>query len=111
MLHGMNIETGVDLRDRANVRQLVEDFYNLNGYWPSSNAELGLGSPPEYRNRYVQGLQVVNTGVVDVIFGDQAHPGIQQKILAWIPIDNGSSIQWECASEIPLKYWPLECRN
>ena len=105
------IETGVDLRDRANVRQLVEDFYSLNGYWPSSNAELGLGLPQEYRNRYVEVLEVSSLGLINVVFGNQAHPAAQNQFLSWTPIDNGSTIQWECVSGIPLKYLPLECRN
>lgn len=105
------IETSVDLRDRADVRQLAEDYYNLNGFWPGSNAELGMGLPEEYRNRYVQQLEVSNFGLISVTFGDQTHTSIQNRMLTWIPIDNGSSIQWECESEIPLKYLPLECRN
>jgi len=105
------IETSVDLRDQADVRQLVEDYYNLNGFWPGSNAELGMGLAEDYRNRYVQLLEVSNIGSINVNFGDQAHTSIRNRMLTWIPIDNGSSIQWECASEIPLKYLPLECRN
>jgi len=105
------IETSVDLLDQANAKQLVQDFYNANGYWPSDNFQLGLGQPYEYQNKYVTQLVVANTGLIAVWFGNDAHASIQNETLTWIPIDNGSSIQWDCYSNIPEKFLPLECRN
>jgi hypothetical protein len=105
------IETGVALVDRSNAKQLVEDFYNLNGYWPADNSQTGLGPSYEFQNRYVTQLDVANIGLITLSFGNDAHVSLQNQTLTWFPTDNGSSIQWGCYSEIPEKSWPLECRN
>lgn len=105
------IETAADLVASANAKQLVEDFYNLNGFWPTDNILTGLGPSHEYQNRYVTRLDVANIGLITVTFGNNTHVSLQNQSLTWIPTDNGSSIQWSCFSEIEEKYWPLECRN
>jgi hypothetical protein len=105
------IETGADLVEQSNAKQLVQDFYNLNGYWPADNTQTGLGPSYEYQNRYVTQLDVVSIGLITVRFGNDVHISLQNQTLTWIPMDNGSSIQWDCYSEIPEKFWPLECRN
>jgi len=105
------IETSNDLVAQANARQLVQDFYNLNGYWPTNNLQTGLGLPDEYQNRYVPRLEVANIGLITVTFDNNANILIQNETLTWIPMNNGSSIRWDCFSNIPEKYLPLGCRN
>jgi len=105
------IESSNDLLEQADAKQLIQDFYNLNGYWPADNLQAGLGAPYEYQNRYVTQLEVANIGLITVTFGSNANAQIENETLTWIPIDNGSSIQWECHSAIPEKYLPLECHN
>jgi len=105
------IETSNDLLDQSNAKQLVQDFYNLNGYWPADNVQTGLGPPTEYQNKYVTQLDVANIGLITVTFGNDANAYIQSETLTWIPIDNGSSIQWDCYSNIQDRFLPLECRN
>ena len=105
------VETSNDLLEQSHARQLVQDFYLANGTWPSSNQQAGLGLPDEYRNRYVTQLEVANIGLITFTFGDAAHASIQNQTLTWIPVDNGSSIQWDCYSSIAQRYLPLECRN
>lgn len=75
------IETGNDLVDQVDVKQLVEDFYNQNGFWPMDNAQAGLAPPPEYQNRYVFQLEVIGPGMITVWFGDNAHPEIKFQTL------------------------------
>ena len=104
-------ETGADLVERSNAKQLVEDFYYLNGFWPSDNTQTGLRSAYEFQNRYVTQLEIANVGLITVSFGNHAHPTLQNQSLTWIPTDNGGAIQWDCYSDLPEKFWPLECRH
>ncbi len=105
------IETGNDLVDQVDAKQLVEDFYNQNGIWPMDNTQIGLGPAFEYQNPYVFQLEVIGPGLITIWFGDNAHPELQFQTLTWIPLDNGSLIQWECYSGIESRYLPAECHN
>ena len=105
------IDTGNDLVDQVNAKQLVEDFYNQNGFWPMDNTQVGLGPAIEYQNPYVFQLEVIGPGLIAVWFGDNAHPELKFQTLTWIPADNGSLIQWDCFSTIESRYLPAECHN
>ncbi|MDH3763367.1 MAG: pilin [Gammaproteobacteria bacterium] len=98
-----------NLLAQSNAQQLVQDFYNLNGFWPSTNLQAGLGLAEEYRNRYLILLEVSGPGLVTLRFGDQGHPAVKFRMLTWIPVDNGSSIQWDCVSDIEQRYLPPGC--
>lgn len=105
------VDSSENLIQQANARQLVQDYYNLNGSWPSSNAQVGLGLPDEYQNRYVTQLEVSSIGLITITFGNDAHPLLENRILMWIPIDNGSSIQWDCFSDVEARFLPFACSN
>jgi len=105
------VETSTDLLLQANAQQLIQDFYNLNGFWPMDNFQAGLGDPFEYRNNYVDEMLVTPGGEITMLFGNNAIALIYGQALTWTPMDNGSSISWECSSiNIPNRYLPLECR-
>jgi len=105
------VETSIDLLDQVNARQIIQDFYNLNGFWPMDNFQAGLGDPFAYRNNYVDQMIVTPGGEITMLFGNNAIGIINGQALTWTPIDYGSSISWECGSiNIPNKYLPLECR-
>lgn len=105
------IQSAFDLLVQSNAQQSIQDYYNLNGTWPTSNQAAGLGLPDQYQNQYVTFLQVTGAGVIEILFGDATHPLIRNQILTWIPIDSGASIQWDCYSIIPQVYLPDECHN
>ena len=105
------IQSAIDLLTQSNAQQSIQNYYNLNGSWPTSNQAAGLGLPVQYQNLYVTVLQVTGAGVIETVFGGASHLSIQNQILAWIPIDNGASIQWDCYSVIPEVYLPDECHN
>ena len=105
------IGTAEDLLAQSEARQRIQDYFNQNGFWPTSNVDLGMGQPEEYQNRYVTRLEVFSPGLITLTFGDLGHPNIQYRSLTYIPIDNGSSIQWDCFSDIEQRYLPSECHN
>ncbi len=105
------VQSAIDLLTQSNAQQSIQNYYNLNNSWPTSNQAAGLGLPDQYQNLYVTVLQVSGAGVVETVFGGATHLSIQNQILTWIPIDNGASIQWDCYSVIPEVYLPDECHN
>lgn len=105
------VETSTDLLGQSNVQQLIQDFYNLNGFWPTDNFQAGLGAPNEYQNHFITQMIVTGNGEITMVFGNDVHATIFDQALTWTPIDNGGSIQWDCTSiDIPNKYLPTECR-
>lgn len=107
----LQVETSSDLLAQSNAQQLIQDFYNQNGFWPMDNFQAGLGDPFEYRNNYVDQMIVTPGGEITMLFGNNAIARIYGQALTWTPIDNGSSISWECGSiNILTTYLPLECR-
>lgn len=105
------VQSAIDLLTQSNAQQSIQNYYNLNDSWPTSNQAAGLGLPDQYQNLYVTALQVSGAGVIETVFGGATHLSIQNQILTWIPIDNGASIQWDCYSVIPEVYLPDECHN
>lgn len=103
------IDTSNDLMAQSSAQQSIQDFYNLNGVWPLDNMQAGLAMAEQYRNRYVDRLEVSGPGTITLTFSDAAHPSIRFQSLIWIPTDNGASIQWDCFSEIPARYLPVDC--
>ncbi len=97
--------------DQSDAQQAIQDFYNLNGYWPFDNFEAGLGAPYGYANNYVTEMRVTAGGQIVMTFGNDASAFISYQTLTWSPTDNGNSIQWDCSSiNIQPKYLPVECR-
>jgi type IV pilus assembly protein PilA len=105
------VQSAIDLLTQSDAQQSIQNYYNQNGSWPTSNQAAGLGLPDQYQNLYVTVLQVTGAGVIETVFGGATHLSIQNQILTWIPIDNGASIQWDCYSVIPEVYLPDECHN
>lgn len=105
------VDTAFDLLDQSNAQQLIQDFFNTNGFFPSDNQQAGLDFPTGYQNNYVTELVVSSEGVISLTFGGPAHPSITGRTLNWTPDDRGGSIRWDCSSiDIHNNFLPPICR-
>ena len=106
------IEAMYDLLDQSAAQQLIQDYYNTNGAWPTDNAQAGLSAAGAYQNHYISRLDVSANGTIVLTFGGYVDIRIRGSTLSWTPQDNGASIQWNCSSaDIPGFFLPFECRN
>ena len=113
--------TAFDLLEQSDARQIIQDFYNTNGYWPINNADAGLGAPNTYQNRYITELTLIDDDdfgysgfAISMTFGKSAAQEITGNTIIWRPITYGNSIEWECDGGIGLNthpiYLPIVCR-
>ena len=100
-----------DLLAQSGAQQAIQDYYELNGFWPATNLEAGLGEPVEYQNQYIDSLQVGGPGEIFLLFGDNGHASLDYRVIYWRPIDHGSSIEWSCSSDIEQRYLPPQCQD
>lgn len=88
----------------------VWDYHSAYGAFPADNTDAGLLAPTSIRGNFVTQVEV-NSGVVDVTFGNSVNAKISGSSVQLSPFDEGGSIVWECSSpNIPGRYLPTQCR-
>lgn len=93
----------------APARQGIAEMQLMEGRFPESNAEAGLGSPASYSGRYVGSMAVGAAGVVTVTFADPSLFGGRLFFTPTAQADGG--VTWTCSTDIPHGLVPPECRN
>jgi len=105
------VATVFELLQKSNAQQLIENYYQTNGSWPTDNQQAGLLPSTDYQNKYVTQLAVSASGVITMTFGNDASVVISGNSIRWTPDDTNAVIQWVCDSlDIPDKFLPAECR-
>ncbi len=104
------ILTAFDLLEQSDALAILQDYRNTTGEWPMDNAQAGLHTPTGYRNQYIDQMYF-ELGVLNVVFGGDAHPTLVGTILYWEPRVWVGSIQWNCGSSTILDILlPAYCR-
>lgn len=102
---------GVSLADGPKVA--VTEYYSVNGRFPSSNHEAGLGAADTITGKYVASVGIESrSGVVRITFSRQANAAIAGRILAFVPAAHAGSIEWSCMpaeTTVPREYLPTSC--
>ena len=105
------VSEGLNLSGGA--KAAVTEYYQDRGVLPTTNAEAGLALAASIVGKYVTSVTVTGTdGIVDVLYGLDAHALISGKTLQMSPVTvNVGSVGWECSSgAIANKHLPAACR-
>jgi type IV pilus assembly protein PilA len=109
------VSEGASLADAA--KTAAAEYFSNHGSFPTGNTGAGVATASSIQGKYVKSV-TVNNGVVTALFSSAApqvaNSKLDQKVLAFSPIDNGGSISWHCATAtttIDAKYLPTSCRG
>jgi type IV pilus assembly protein PilA len=94
------------------AKSAVTEFYQDRGTFPANNAEAGLDTPGNITGKYVVSVSADSSGVITILYGNDAHPFINGETVILTALDNGGSVGWACASGgvIQAKHLPSACR-
>jgi type IV pilus assembly protein PilA len=94
------------------AKSAVTEFYQDRGTYPANNAEAGLDAPGNITGKYVTSISADNSGVITILYGNDAHPLINGETVVLRAIDNQGSVGWACESGgvIQAKHLPSACR-
>lgn len=77
----------------SSIKTSSSEYFQDRGIWPANNAALGAGT---VSGKYVVGV-VVNSGAIDIRFGNQANASIAGDILSVRPaVNSNGDIAWVC---------------
>jgi hypothetical protein len=91
-------------------RVIISDFYQINGFFPNSNAQAALPAPTAFQIDsdgdgiedsppcFMQSLTVGNAGVFVTIVN--ATPGFPQGSFTFTPTATGGTVAWICTTDI-----------
>ena len=104
------VQSGISLA--ASIQDLVEQFYQSNGFWPQSNAEAGAPVANTILNSFVTSVSIGIDGEIAITYGNNAHARLDSMMVALVPTNNIGSISWVCTSgNIQYSFVPYQCRN
>ena len=84
----------------------IIEFQDIEGKWPTNNAEAGLDISTNYTGIYVNSVEVASN-VITISFASGVHSG---KAITLSASDEGGSVSWVCAaSAIPGNKLPTIC--
>jgi len=95
----------------SDVKAGIAEYAAQTGAWPINLAEAGLGSAAaaaDKSGRYVESIDVLDAGTIQITYGRDANSRIQGAMLAIQPLvnDNGDVV-WRCGSSTaPLNTSP-----
>ncbi len=101
---GLNVAGG--------AKSAVSEYYQDRGAFPTNNAQAGLDAPGNITGKYVTSVSVDSSGVVTILYGNEAHPFINGETVILTATDHVGSVGWACASGgiILGKHMPSACR-
>ncbi len=108
------IAEGLNLAGSA--KTAATEYFQDRGVFPTNNAEAGLAAAGDISGRYVFSVSVsrvsATSGVITILYGNDAHPFINDETVIFTSLDNGGSVGWACASGgvIQAKHLPSACR-
>ncbi len=91
---------------------VAEEYANTGDFAGIDNASAGLDTPTNIRGTYVASVTVAD-GLVSALMGHEASDKVDNRVLAFSPVDRGGSISWSCdvaATTIDAKFLPSVCR-
>jgi hypothetical protein len=90
----------------------IAEFYQSTGAWPSSNHDVGLNDPAQFRGRSLKRMHVSEGGVITLTYDEKT--GVNDGTIRLVP-DAGNpqmGVRWRCVSpsfrEIAISIPPCE---
>lgn len=95
----------------AGTKAAMSEYFMSHGAWARNNLTAGVADKNEIFGKYTKSVDV-DDNVIEIIYGNNAHALIANKIIHLTAVENDGSIEWICASpgEIPPKHLPATCR-
>ena len=108
------VSEGAVLTDGA--KTALAEYYSNHGSFPTNATSAGLpANASSISGKYVTGVSIATSGVIEATFGNQANSAIATKMFGLSAIANGGSISWSCSNSsyttIDSKYLPSSCRQ
>jgi len=103
------VAEGLQLASGAKIA--VVETLLINGIWPSTNASAGLGEADQITGAAVASIEVsrpASTSIITITYNDTVANG---GTVIFKAIDNGTSIRWQCRSDLRDAIVPANCRN
>ena len=90
----------------------MTEYFQDRGVSPIDNAEAGRAAPGNITGKYVVSVSADSSGVITILYGNEAHPFINGETVILTATDNVGSVGWACASGgvIQAKHLPSACR-
>ncbi len=104
------VAEGLNLASSA--KTAVTEYYQEHGAFPTNNAQAGLAAAGSIAGNYVVSVSADSSGVITILYGNEAHPFINGETVTLTATDNSGSVGWACASGgvIQAKHLPSACR-
>lgn len=88
-------------------KTFVGEAYSMNGALPSSNQEAGVAEPASFQTAYVEKLEVLADGVIQVTMRGAQFEGHTVSLSPTA----GATVTWICSSTLPVNQLPPSCRG
>jgi type IV pilus assembly protein PilA len=96
----------------AGAKAAVWEFVHNTGRFPKSNGSAGLPVAASISGKYVSGVQLLDTGVIQISYSQpDSNESLKTQTVSLSPIDNTGSIGWTCQSTLAGRYLPTSCRG
>jgi type IV pilus assembly protein PilA len=95
------------------VKNMVADYYETTGTWPSSNLEAGVETPSSYTTDNIESIKVAKYNASAAIIITYRIPALDgNNTIILVPTQaTGQSIQWSCTQGTVIdKYRPTACK-
>jgi len=96
----------------SGAKAAVWEFLHNTGRFPLSNGSAGLPTASSISGKYVSGVQLLNTGVIQISYNKpDSNQLLKAATMSLSPMDNTGSISWTCQSTLANRYLPTSCRG
>ena len=105
------VAEGINMSTAAKIA--AAEYFQTHGVFATSNGSAGLSAPASITGPYVTQVEVAAGGVIEVSYGNTAHPNLVGAILSMTPdATSAGSVTWDCNGNaaLPNKYLPAACR-
>ena len=106
------VSEGLNLAGGA--KAAVSEYTMDRGSFPNSNTQAGISAATDITGKYVTSVTVETTGIITVLYGQEAHTTLSGGELELSPFTNAGSVEWDCRSNtsnvIADKHLPAACR-
>ena len=106
------VSEGLNLAGGA--KAAVSEYTMDRGSFPNSNSQAGISDAGDIQGKYVTSVTVETTGIITVLYGQEAHTTLSGGELELSPFTNAGSVEWDCRANtsnvIADKHLPAACR-
>lgn len=104
------VSEGLNLAGGA--KAAVSEYTMDTGNFPATNGQAGISAAATINGKYVSTVTVA-AGVVQVVYGNDAHTILSASQLVLSPVTSAGSVEWICKTGAPAiapKHLPAACR-